>query len=373
MVKVINPTAKAESEGKGELLASTTASVSAANPLAIIETTMAKADVALSAAVHELIVKAQEVASGPLTVLAVLQDSYGDDLSQFFPRTWGSKKEQMDAKPNDPILEFFKGPKLNKEGKVVEKDCNFFTEGWNVTTEGKAQVHILTHVNRDGTVNDNAPKEFKDMDAIQRKNLYKRTSNAHTRGRSWLRKAVQIYWVMSDLAAYTDHVSLEQDTSGETTDVPMNLVNKHKVRDYRPMAVGDVTKLDVRLAVIDCGAKLENLYDRLIAQLARNTGTPGGDEATFDKFDDMLSSMRCFNNYFDIGSEDGKSHVELLDNYLNRKGEAAASLLMEWFTFVSNVKATWNPQLETRAKRLREKQIEAGELDEAPALKKDAA
>lgn len=332
--------------------------------LAAIDTLVAEGDKEISDFVGSLIDKNNEVKAGPVTTMLQLIEIYGEDLQEAgFPRPVADEKEEEGT--NGP-REFFKAPKMNKKGEMKDTNCNFFTEFWADTSKGKAQQFQLDQIALLGT-NDEAKAElkFRNMSREKAENLKKKLQNDKSKGRSLIRDGVACWYVEHDLKDYADRCSLELDTDDQEmlsgSQYPYNLVDNTRKRIYRPMSVGDVKKLDVAMAVADAGAN-GNLYDKLVAQLSRDTGGNNGEKSLFKDSDEMYNAALSFLNWFDTDTDEGKEHYKFLNKAFSKKGSDQA--VKTWGDFVSAIKATWNPALETRYRRIIEKEIETADLDE---------
>jgi len=244
----------------------------------------AKAGKELSALVKSLAIKSSEVDAAPHTVLVMLRrifntkDAAGaetDILSQEFPRLNTSSIVGDDNYvETNGYCERYEAP-ITEPGKETKlKKLNFFTSFWQSTDEGKAQLFVLAQIKMcRGNDRAKAEKFYRDMDNAALDTLEKNTKRAASRSRSYVRKAIGVYFVMMDLLNITDNkgnlvVTLDESANQDANSFPYDLVNIEKQgRQYRNMNVTDILKLDVAAARAEGGS----LYEKLLAQLERDT------------------------------------------------------------------------------------------------------
>ena len=336
----------------------------------------------LSALLASLILKGEEVAAGPVTVLSQLRktfvDSQGNEtLTENFPRLGtGGEDDETDYTGLNVYTEFYKADVI-VNGETKSKDANFFTDAYNATDIGTSQNFVLTQIGfaQSKTEMDKAEQAYRDMTPDQLANLKKRTQNAKSKGRMYLRKAIGVWYVMADLSEAvatvqtglcdvgSPLVSLEYAADYKTNSLPFNLVDNTRLRMYRPMAVGDVMKLNVKEAIATPG----HLYDVLIKQLARDTNKDKGGKfpaiTNAQMFMDGAFRMLTFIDYeTEAGEENSKAITEIM---ARKKGGDHAVLMVGGL--LSQLRQLWTPEMAVKYGRLINEQLVA-ETDK-PAIK----
>jgi hypothetical protein len=208
------------------------------------------------------------------------------------------------------------------------------------------------------------------MSRIQLTNLQKKTKNGKTKGRAYLRKARGLWGVMVALWAQTNSkgdfiVTLEESENSATANsYPYDLVNHAKRGVFQPMKVSDVLKLDVHAALAEGG----DLYDKLIAQMARDTdGTKNKKYPRCENKEQVYDAIAAIVN----GVDDNPTLVTALQEAMAKKKGGAEYVQMVG-RLVSWTRSVWTKSLEIRYARELEKEIEHGG-DEAEADKAEAA
>jgi hypothetical protein len=350
------------------------ANIPASNTLATLQTFIGQGDKEVSALAQSLLDAKNEWEAGPATMLITLTDAYcgpadkdgnrAHDLTEFFPRPVTEAKDEEGI--NGPH-EFFEAPKPDKDGVLKTRKCNFFTETWDTLSIGKAQNFVLSQLRHfeKGGDETKAEEKYRQMQADKRVNLKKKTQADKSRGRQIIRKAVGVHYVMYDLADYAERVTLEldQDDIANFGQYPFNLIDQTSVRKYRPMSVGDIMKVDVRLAVHDAGAD-GNLYDAIVRQLKRGAGGVA-DGARYTNVNEFFKGVAAMINYLDLDSEDGRQHFEDIKIMLAKKQNGP--LVEQIGTLNSVVRGLWSEPLQVRFSKIIDAKIAEQNLTEKVA------
>lgn len=360
-----------QTASKVEATEETTVDVSASNALASLRTLIGRGDKEVSELATSLLAAKNEWEAGPATMLITLTEAYcGDadkdgnrehDLSEFFPRPVADAKDEEGI--NGPH-EFFEAPKPDKDGVLKVRKCNFFTETWDTLTIGKTQNFILSQLRHfeKGGDETKAEEKYRQMPADKRVNLKKKTQADKSRGRQIIRKSIGVHYVMYDLSDYADRVRLELDADDVANfgQYPFNLIDVTSVRKYRPMSIGDLMKVDVRLAVHDAGPE-GSLYDAIIRQLKRGAGGPA-EGSRYANVNEFFKGVAAMNHYLDLGSEDGRQHFEDIKIMLAKKGNSP--LVEQIGTLNSVVRGLWSEPLQVRFGKIMDAKIAAENVEE---------
>jgi hypothetical protein len=311
-----------------------------------------------------------------LSLLGILQTAYcgkqnesdgtwEHPLSDFFPRPVKDKETQAATiGANAKWLEYFDAPKEKRDGTSGEAKCNFFTEFFDSLEVGKQikfQLRQLEHFEKGGDPTKAEPA-FHEMGIARRYNLKKKLTNDKSKGRSLIRRAVGLWYVLDDVAAYSDKVQLKLDNDVEiaASSSPFNLIDVDpktgSPRNAKPMSVTDIMKLDVPLAVVEAGDK-GNVWSQLSKQLSRETKETKKVKLTFDNPSDFFNAVAAINNYLDTGSSDGLIHFTAIKTVLARKAEATEQYLEQIASLVDNARALFDDELRAAFVKMRNRQI----------------
>lgn len=321
-----------------------------------------------------LIRKGEEVAAGPLTVLQAIRARFhakfggeekGDaQMSVEFPRL----DTTFESGDTNAFTEIYEGEKPNETGELKTRKLNFFTEAWEQFDEGKAQVFVLRQIKLAKSKDSSkAEEKFRAMTPDALDNLQKRTTNAKTKGRAYLRKSIGVWFVMIDLAdVIVKHngndicpVTLEFADDWQTNTMPLNLIDNTRLRKYRPMAIGDVLKLDVAAAKAEPG----NLYDNLEKQMSRDTGAGKSkipQLSSVDLWTDAALKMATAANQQE---QAGVDLVTAIKKRMSQKkgGELAIRAVGELRLALNDL---WSPAMQIRFDKQIEAETEQGGEDE---------
>jgi hypothetical protein len=321
----------------------------------------------LSAAVAELVTKAEEVAAGPISVLNIMRRIFGDDgLRDEFPRL-GTKDTDDDI--GNAYAETYKAMVPDASGERKSKNVNFFTVFWRETPKGKEHTfqaeQVALALGKDPT---KAEKLYRDMPRRDLENLKKKLNHQLAQGRGYIRKAVGVWHVWQDLLEHTDedgkpYVELDySDNNVRGSKYPLDLVDNKKRGKFRPMSVGDVLKLDVD-AAIEMGG---DLYDNLETQLSRDTNNKkDGKYPVPGNVDDATNCMAALLNYIDADSEDGEQHTSDLKEMMTKK-KGGEELILQVGSLIRNLRGMWTEGLQTTYARLIDKQVAARAIEDKP-------
>lgn len=327
---------------------------------------------ALSPIIAGLILKGEEVSAGPVTVLNEARKAYGDDkLSTEFPRLDSKSKDYEGGTSGNGYTEFYKAEE-EIAGETTTRNANFFTDWWGAQEAGKVQNYQLAQIavaqSKDPS---KAEQLYREMAPDKLANLKKKLQNAKSKGRTYIRKAIGCWWVMSDLYEHTDKsgnpVCTLAYAEGPTANTyPFDLIDNTQLRNFRPMSVGDVMKLDVA-AAIEAGG---SLYEQLKLQLKRDTSDKGKNKLPkIERVDQWLDYASRLFDFIDSGSAEGKEHGDAIRARLAQKkgGEHAIEVIGRGMT---DFKELWSDGLQTRYSRQIDDQLQA--TDDKPAITKAA-
>lgn len=239
----------------------------------------AKESEGMSTAIETVMKAKEDWQGGPISVLAAMEEAYGEELEQF--------PEPDSETGNNP--DKFKLPVTGVNGKTTMRQTSFYVQFADATKEGKAIVDELEFLRRAGNVEaikEGIPADILALNPRQREVRENFLTGRRGTIRASYKKAMQLGHQMKAVNSLPNIVAdfvWMQDDKGEdmqtveATTKPIIVyvqpAEGKPVSKFEYFSIGAFIKLDARVA-----AEKGGTFEALKATVARQTGGAAGDK-----------------------------------------------------------------------------------------------